>query len=48
MRTHAAAGDRASATRAYRACRAILEADLGVRPAAETVELASRLGLPTA
>lgn len=48
MRTHAAAGDRASAARAYRACLEILEADLGVRPAAETVELASRLGLPTA
>jgi DNA-binding SARP family transcriptional activator len=45
MRTYAAAGDRASAARAYRACRELLAADLGVRPAAETDDLASQLGL---
>ena len=45
MRTHAAAGDRAAAARAYQRCREVLADDLGVDPAPETVDLATRLGL---
>ena len=45
MRAHAAAGDRGAAARAYRACRDLLAAELGVEPARETVELARVLGL---
>ena len=45
MRTHAAAGDRASAARAYRTCRQLLALELGVDPAPETTELAALLSL---
>jgi DNA-binding SARP family transcriptional activator len=45
MRAHVAAGDRASAARAFQACRSRLADDLGVEPAPETIELAAALGL---
>jgi DNA-binding SARP family transcriptional activator len=48
MRAHVAAGDRASAARAFRACRSRLAEDLGVEPASETIELAAALGLAVA
>jgi DNA-binding SARP family transcriptional activator/tetratricopeptide (TPR) repeat protein len=39
MRAHAAAGDRAAATRQFRRCVAVLDAELAVAPLPETVEL---------
>jgi DNA-binding SARP family transcriptional activator len=39
MRAHAAAGDRSAATRQFRRCVAVLEAELAVAPLPETVEL---------
>jgi DNA-binding SARP family transcriptional activator len=45
MRAHAAAGDRAAAARAFRACRGRLAEDLGVEPAPETIALAAALGV---
>jgi DNA-binding SARP family transcriptional activator len=45
MRAHASAGDRASAARAFRACRQRLAEDLDVGPSDQTIELAARLGI---
>ena len=45
MRSQFAAGDRASAARAYADCRQVLADELGVAPSAETVRVASELGL---
>lgn len=42
MRLHLASGDRAAALRAYNACRAVLDRELGIRPAPETEALAER------
>jgi DNA-binding SARP family transcriptional activator/tetratricopeptide (TPR) repeat protein len=39
MRVHASAGDRSAATRQFRRCVAVLEAELAVAPLPETVEL---------
>jgi DNA-binding SARP family transcriptional activator/tetratricopeptide (TPR) repeat protein len=43
MQLHLAAGDRASALRVYEGCRALLETELGARPAPETEALAERI-----
>ena len=43
IQVHAAAGDRAAALRAYEACRAVLEKELGVRPEPETEAVAERI-----
>lgn len=43
MEAHLAAGDRASALRAYERCRRLLVAELGVDPAAATVEAYERI-----
>jgi DNA-binding SARP family transcriptional activator len=45
MRSHVAAGDRASAARAYATCCRLLTEDLGVRPSRRTTDLATVLGL---
>jgi DNA-binding SARP family transcriptional activator len=45
MRSRAAAGDRASAARAFRECRSRLAEDLGVEPSPQTVALAAALGI---
>jgi predicted ATPase/DNA-binding SARP family transcriptional activator len=41
MQIHLAAGERPAALRAYEACRAVLEAELGAPPSAETEALAA-------
>jgi DNA-binding SARP family transcriptional activator/Flp pilus assembly protein TadD len=43
MRLHAAAGDRAAALTQYRACRQLLQAELGVAPSPQTEALAAEL-----
>ena len=40
MQAHAAVGDRAAALQVYQRCRALLEAELGLAPSAETAALA--------
>lgn len=39
MRSHALAGDRAAAARAYQRCRELLARELGIEPAPATIEL---------
>src|SRR5262249_30902971 len=43
IRLHAAAGDQASAMRAYQTCAAVLERELGITPAPRTRRLYQRL-----